>query len=85
MISSFPMASSPPVPQVVRNNINSCPLVWGFCFFGGGGAGGMQWESHHVACGILVPQPGIEPVSPALEALSLNHWTAREVPVAVLC
>ena len=33
---------------------------------------------HHVACGILVPQPGIEPVPPAAEARSLNHWTARE-------
>ena len=33
------------------------------------------------ACGILVPWPGIEPASPALEAWSLNHWTAREVPV----
>ena len=28
---------------------------------------------------ILVPQPGIEPVLPALEVWSLNHWTAREV------
>ena len=34
----------------------------------------------HAACGILVPQPGIEPTSPALEARNLNHWTAREVP-----
>ena len=32
------------------------------------------------ACGILVPRPGIEPTPPALEAQSLNHWTAREVP-----
>ena len=24
--------------------------------------------------------PGIEPVSPAVEAQNLNHWTAREVP-----
>ena len=32
------------------------------------------------ACGTLVPQPGIEPVPPALQAWSLNHWTAREVP-----
>ena len=31
-------------------------------------------------CGIIVPRPGIEPVLPALEAWSLNHWTAREVP-----
>ena len=29
--------------------------------------------------GILVPQPGTEPVPLAVEALSLNHWTAREV------
>ena len=31
-------------------------------------------------CGILVPQPGIKPAPPALEAWSLNHWTTREVP-----
>ena len=35
-----------------------------------------------VACGILVPRPGIEPASPALEAQSLNPLTAREVPSA---
>ena len=29
----------------------------------------------------LNPQPGIEPVPFALEAQSLNHWTAREVPI----
>ena len=33
-----------------------------------------------VACGILVPQPGIKPVPPAVKAWSLNHWTAKEVP-----
>ena len=32
------------------------------------------------ACGILLPWPGIEPTTPAVEAQSLNHWTAREVP-----
>ena len=32
-----------------------------------------------MACGILVPQPGMEPVPPALEAWSLIHWTSREV------
>ncbi|XP_054940402.1 UDP-N-acetylglucosamine transporter isoform X4 [Physeter macrocephalus] len=32
-----------------------------------------------LACGILVPQPGIEPVPPALGAQHLNRWTAREV------
>ena len=30
--------------------------------------------------GALVLQPGIEPVPPAVEARSLNHWTAKEVP-----
>ena len=29
---------------------------------------------------ILVPRPGIQPAPPAVEARSLNHWTAREVP-----
>ena len=33
-----------------------------------------------MACGILVPQPGIEPVPPAVKAQSLNPWTTREVP-----
>ena len=32
------------------------------------------------ACSFLVPQPGIKPVPPAVEAWSLNHWTTREVP-----
>ena len=34
---------------------------------------------HGAASGILVPQPGIEPVPRAVEVRSLNHWTAREV------
>ena len=33
-----------------------------------------------VACGILVPGSGIKLVPSAVEARSLNHWTAREVP-----
>ena len=38
----------------------------------------------HAACGFLVPLSGIEPVPPALEAWSLNHWTAREVSLSLL-
>ena len=34
------------------------------------------WQAY----GISVPQPGIKPIPPALEAGNLNHWTAREVP-----
>ena len=30
-----------------------------------------------VSCDILIPQPGIEPVPPALEIWILNHWTTR--------
>ena len=36
---------------------------------------------HHTACGILVPRPWIEPLCSALGVWSLNHWTAREVPI----
>ena len=32
------------------------------------------------ACEILVPQPGIKPGPPAVEAQSPNHWIAREFP-----
>ena len=32
---------------------------------------------------ILVPQPGTEPMLPAVEAWSLNHWTAREAPLSL--
>ena len=35
------------------------------------------WPCHE-ACKILVPQPGIELVPLALEAQSLNHWTAEK-------
>ena len=33
-----------------------------------------------MACKILVPQPGFELAPLSLEAWSLNHGTAREVP-----
>ena len=39
----------------------------------------------HTACGILVPQPGIKPMPPAVEAWSRNHWTTGEVPNAIIC
>ena len=32
------------------------------------------------ACAVLVPQPGIKPVTPAVETQSINHWTTREIP-----
>ena len=38
-----------------------------------------DWTELNAACGILAPQPRIEPMAPALGAQSLNHWTTREV------
>ena len=32
----------------------------------------------YVACGILVPSPGIEHGTPAVEAWSPSYWTSRE-------
>ena len=48
-------------------------LIWALC------AGFLFFLPHHSACGILVPRPGIEPTPLAVEAWSLNQWTAREV------
>ena len=35
---------------------------------------------HHVAYGILVPQPGIDPWPTAVKVPSPNHWTAGDFP-----
>ena len=45
-------------------------IKFSFCFF---------WPLH-VACGILVPWSRIDPVPPAFEAWTPNHWTTSEVP-----
>ena len=34
-----------------------------------------------VACGILVPGPGIKPLPLAMETHILNHWTTQEAPL----
>ena len=36
------------------------------------------WPSY-LACGILVPQPGIKSMHTVLGEWSVNHWTTREV------
>ena len=40
---------------------------------------------HHMACRILVPQPGIKPESSAVRLWSPRHWTIREFPKYPLC
>ena len=39
---------------------------------------------HCTACKTLVPQPGVEPVPPPVEAQSLNHWSTRAVRLPFL-
>ena len=39
---------------------------------------------HCIACRILVPRPGTEPLPSACGAQSFNRWTAREVLVSCL-
>ena len=39
----------------------------------------------HVACGILVPQTGIESKPSMVKFWSPNHWTAKEVPIKQNC
>ena len=36
---------------------------------------------HHVACGILVPQPRIKSVLPAVEVQSANHLDLQGIPL----
>lgn len=33
-----------------------------------------------MACGILVPRLGVEPIPSALKVWNFNNWTSREVP-----
>ena len=56
-----------PLPNVHVSYLSFTVLCFLFCF-------GCE------ACGILVPQPGIEPMPPCSGSTGLNHWTAREVP-----
>ena len=44
-----------------------------------GGRERLTHARHCVACGILVPWPGVEPVHPEMKGQNLNHWTTREV------
>ena len=38
-------------------------------------------SSSTVACGILVPQTGMEAMPPALAVWTLNHWTTTAVQI----
>ena len=82
LVAFFLLSVGPPPPRLTsegedepeppRGLIRTHPRVLGFFWF-------LFWP-RRTACGILLPQPGVEPPSPAVEARSLNHWTAGEVP-----
>ena len=39
---------------------------------------------HYVACGIFIPQPGIEPTPLTVEARILNHWIGGKAPLPLV-
>ena len=60
-LKSFPVSRSFPMSQLFKSggqSIGTSQYIFGL---------------HHAACGILVHQPGMEPVLPEVEAWSLNH------------
>ena len=67
-----------------QTNRSPCqPTSWhGHKEGGGQDSSVFFFQSLAAPCGVwdLSSPPGIEPVLPAVEAWSPNHWTAREVP-----
>ena len=61
-----------------------CPYIRGIRKYVGMRCRVQDWLSlfiqlHHAAYRIVFPQLGIEPVCPAVEAQSSNHWMSREL------
>ena len=73
-------AHPPQVSDVASSEKPPCPFSLGRVSFMAFLTAVLLFWGCCVACGILVPQPGIQPVPPAVEAWSPNHCTAREVP-----
>ena len=66
--------------------IDLCCVMWGLLLqlrFSNcleGSVVGVCRLSCSMAGGVLVPGPGIEPVSPCIARQILNHWTTKDVP-----
>ena len=73
---SSPVSESFPYPTPTMSTAFSLVHWLKLTFFS---AGGWVRGALYMAYGILIPQPGIECMPPAVEAWSLNHRTAREV------
>ena len=56
--------------QILPGANSSAILLWQYSFYFLD-----FFFMHHIACGIFVPRPGIRPMPPAMEALSLNQGT----------
>ena len=67
--------SAPPLPAKKKKQKRNVKTNYYYYFF---------FQLCHAAYGILVPQPGIEPMPSALGAQILNYWTIREVPTPIL-
>ena len=90
LLSSGKM-TQPSARQMHISIENSTLTTMDFLLDPGRGGAGISHSSTHlrimffffwprrVACRILVPGPGIEPMPPALGVQSLNHWTTGEV------
>ena len=72
----FPLRLSQMQPWMCRDPLDLLGCLSSYSFF-------IFWPRFgHAAYGILVPQPGVEPVPPAVEARRLQPWATREVPVS---
>ena len=56
----------------VRQKLSSSSFFFFLSFF---------FFAQHEACGILVNRPRMEPMTPAVEVWSPNHWTTGEIPI----
>ena len=79
IIYPHPLAPQSDCCLCVSHEALSCPICVQLCTF----VPFFFWPSC-VACGILVPRPGIEHphTHPTVESQSPNHWTAREFPLS---
>ena len=82
-----------PISQDLNSIVHLLSLLPFFFFFAALGLCCSTWDfslvalhrlSCPVACGILVPHPGIDTPIPCIGKQILNHWASREVPTSLL-
>ena len=72
---SFSMICDKYLPNELHGDLIFRPVIIGLVF---------SFWPHCMACGIFVPQLGIEPGPSEVSVLSPNHWSARGFPPFVL-